>query len=194
MPITVKLRTGYELPDREAIAAIARGCEASGASALFVHGRTKEQLYRGDVDYGSISAVKQAVTIPVFGSGNVFNAYLAKEMIDRTGCDGVLVARGALGNPWIFREIEQYLATGTLPPPVDLATKQEVLLRHLAYMREHKNLRPSSLVGFMRKYVIWYSKGLPHATRIRQRISTIRSYEEMVELAGSVSKEEIPCA
>lgn len=191
VPITVKLRTGYDRPDQARMRHIARGCEESGAAALFVHGRTKEQLYSGEVDYDSIRAVKGSVTIPVFGSGNVFSGRHAREMIDRTGCDGVLAARGALGNPWIFREIEEYLRTGTLPLPVPIDTKVEVALRHLAYMKEHRVVGPRSLVGYMRKYVMWYSKGMPHAARIRRRINTVGSYEEMVELVRAVGTQEV---
>jgi tRNA-dihydrouridine synthase B len=106
--------------------AIAKNCEKNGAAAIFIHGRTKEQLYSGEINYAAIKVVKQSVTIPVFGSGNIFSPEMAKKMIDQTGCDGITAARGALGHPWIFKEIEHYLKTGKLLPSVDLEEKKKV--------------------------------------------------------------------
>lgn len=185
VPVTVKIRTGYEQADFSAIAAIARGCQASGASAIFVHGRTREQGYAGEVDYDAIGAIKDAVKVPVIASGNIFSGPLAKRMFDRTSCDGILVARGAMGAPWIFGEIDEYLETGRTLPPVELTTKQAVLAKHLAYIEEYKDLTPYGRVGYMRKFVMWYLKGIPHATRIRERACAAKTYAEMLELVRS---------
>ncbi len=111
IPVTVKLRAGFDRRAPREIADIARACESAGVSKIFIHGRTTRQGYSSDVDYESIKAVKRALKIPVFGSGNIFSGPLAKKMLDETGCDGILVARGALGNPWIFKEIEELLLT-----------------------------------------------------------------------------------
>ena len=117
IPVTVKLRAGFDKRDLAECVRIAKICQANGASTVFMHGRTTSQGYSGDIDYESIKAVKDALEIPVFGSGNIFNPFMAKKMLDETGCDGILVARGALGNPWIFRDIENFLKNGTLPKP-----------------------------------------------------------------------------
>ena len=120
IPVTVKIRIGYEAADIKTIVSIAKNCEKAGAAALFVHGRTRAMGYSGEVNYEAIKKIKQSVNIPVFGSGNVFDAPLAKKMLDLTGCDGVMAARGALGNPWIFKDIEHYLKTGEVKPLPDL--------------------------------------------------------------------------
>ena len=109
LPITVKLRIGYDRTDNKNIADIAASCEHNGASAIFVHGRTRTQGYSGPVDYSAIRSVKNAVSVPVFGSGNIFTPEQAKEMMEGTGCDGIIVARGSFGNPWIFKNILNYI-------------------------------------------------------------------------------------
>lgn len=189
VPVTVKIRIGYDAPDIAAIGRIAKLCESSGASAIFVHGRTRAQGYAGAVDYDSIRAVKDAVKVPVIASGNIFNGPLAKRMFERTACDGVLVARGAMGKPWVFGEIDEYLRTGAVPPPVDLATKKLVLGRHLAYIEEYKDLTPSGKVGYMRKFAMWYLRGIPDATTVRSRICTVRTCAEMRDLVESIAEE-----
>jgi len=156
LPITVKLRTGYLEKDPEPIVSIAKNCEQNGAKAIFVHGRTKAQEYSGDVDHGSIKAIKANVKIPVIASGNIFSAQKAKEMLDLTHCDGVLVARGACGNPWIFAQIKNYLKKGDLLPDPTLKEKLAVLTKHLQYIEKYKLL--STKVGFSRKVAIWYLK------------------------------------
>ncbi|MBU0671493.1 MAG: tRNA-dihydrouridine synthase family protein, partial [Candidatus Margulisbacteria bacterium] len=115
LPVTVKMRAGYLKVDLKKLSAMSKDLQKAGAAALFVHGRTQKQLYHGKVDYAAIKAVKDAVSIPVFGSGDVLSPELAKKMFDETGCDGVLVARGSMGKPWIFEQINEYLKTGTLP-------------------------------------------------------------------------------
>lgn len=182
LPITVKLRTGFDERNVARVVEIAKKCQQSGAAALFVHGRTQKQAYTGEIDYEAIKAIKYNVTIPVFGSGNVFSPKKAKEMVDRTGCDGVLVARGSFGDPWIFKNIEQYLATGTVADQVSLELKIAVLKKHLAYVQKYKQRRPRGNIGFMRKIAMWYLK----KDEVRRRVTEVKSYEELLELIDSV--------
>lgn len=180
IPITVKLRIGYHQVNMSALLDLVKLCEASGVSAIFLHGRTRDQLYSGDVNYEAIRAVKAAVSIPVFGSGNILTPELAKQMFEATGCDGILVARGAFGNPWIFREIEHYLQHGTLAPEISLEERKAVLKRQLAYLREFRMCSPAGKIGFMRKVTLWYLKGFPNASRLRGLINTIPDYETLI--------------
>ncbi|MFH1347752.1 MAG: tRNA dihydrouridine synthase DusB [Candidatus Margulisiibacteriota bacterium] len=181
LPITVKLRVGFNTTNLNLLAAIAKNCEASGAAALFVHGRTRKQLYSGQVDYQAINAVKRSVSIPVFGSGDVLSPELAKKMLEETGCDGVLVARGAMGNPWIFRHIEKYFKTGQNHTEIPFSKKKKVLLKHLAYMEKYRQSRPTNKLGMMKKIAILYLKYLPEAARIRSRIASVKDYAELVK-------------
>lgn len=194
VPVTVKLRIGYENCDMEGISRIAAGCESSGASAIFVHGRTRTQGYSGEIDYDSIRRIKDSVKVPVLASGNIFNGPLARMMFDRTGCDGILVARGALGNPWIFDEISRYLKNGEALPQADIETRRSVLLRHLSYIMEYKDLTPPGKVGYMRKFVMWYMKGVPGAKRIREKTCSARTHDELIELIHTVRPEEVGVA
>ena len=188
VPVTIKMRIGYEKTDRDAIIAFAKGCESAGASALFVHGRTQAQGYMGEIDYAAIRAIKESVAVPVFGSGNIVTAWMAKKMFDETGCDGITVARGTLGNPWIFKEIEAILGRGDAPPRAhSLARRKAVLATHLDYVDRYKKIRPVSKVGFMRKVVIWYTTGLPGATSLRRRISLAKTYPALLDIINSLS-------
>jgi len=186
VPVTVKLRTGYDARDVDGIVRIARGCLDNGAAAIFVHGRTKSQGYAGDIDYEAIRAVKESVGIPVFGTGNVLSGALAKKMFDETGCDGILVARGSLGHPWIFEDIGRFLASGSPARDRDLASRREVLKRHLAYIERHKERTPYARACVMRKVVLWYIRGFPNASRVRERISTTKAHEDLVRLIDSL--------
>lgn len=172
LPVTIKIRTGFNRKDDVRIVEMVKRCEDAGVSAVFVHGRLKTQGYAGGVDYGAIKKIKDAVRIPVFGSGNIFSGESAKLMFDETGCDGILAARGALGNPWIFREIEEYIRTGTPSPErISLEEKKEALKKHLDYIDRYKSISASGKAGFMRKVVIWYLKNIPGASDLRARIT-----------------------
>ena len=171
LPVTIKIRTGFDKKDDDHIVEMAKHCEDIGVSAIFVHGRLKTQGYAGGVDYGAIKKIKEAVRIPVFGSGNIFSGEDAKLMLDETGCDGILVARGGLGNPWIFKEIEEYIDTGAAAKEISLAEKKKTLRKHLDYIDQYKSISPSGKVGFMRKVAIWYLKSIPGASDIRARIT-----------------------
>jgi tRNA-dihydrouridine synthase B len=180
VPITVKLRIGFNTTDLPALVDLAKSCEASGASALFVHGRTRAQGYSGDVNYEAIRAIKPTVQIPVFGSGDVFTPQLAKQMFDETDCDGILVARGAFGNPWIFRDIEDYIYHSMVPSTQTISVKKAVLKRHLAYIDQYKECTPAGKVGVMRKVALCYLKGFPGASRIRGQVGAIPDYETLL--------------
>lgn len=185
LPITVKLRTGYEETAKN-IAGIAKNCEKAGASAIFIHGRTRAQAYSGAIDYESIRAVKENVSVPVFGSGNVMGPELAKKMLDATGCDGILVARGAFGNPWIFKSIEHYLKTGRILPKPTIEERIKVLKKHLAYIEKFSTSRNKSKVGFMRKMATWYLKHFPKSAIMRGNISKIMTYKDLISYIDSV--------
>lgn len=185
IPITVKMRLSHEKEAPSDIAQLAKRCESSGASAIFIHGRTRLQGYSGTVNYEGIRAVKDSVKIPVIGSGDVFSPELAKKMFDQTNCDAILVARGALGNPWIFKNIDDYLEKGVVSPPKDLAEAKAVMKRHLSYMDLHMECSDLGKVGVMRKVVLWYVKSFPHAKKMRLEISLVKNYEKMLKLIDS---------
>ena len=187
IPITVKMRIGYDEKDINHIVELSKRCADSGAKALFVHGRTRSQGYTGEIDYASIKAIKESVNIPVFGSGNVFTPESAKVMLDEAGCDGVLVARGALGNPWIFRNIESYLETDVMPPPVDIATRCDVLKKHLSLIEGHKDTSALGKTGLMRKTALWYMKGFPRSAQLRGKITAAKNYEQILELLNALT-------
>jgi tRNA-dihydrouridine synthase B len=178
VPVTVKFRKGWDASDGSAVE-FARTMEAAGAAALTVHGRTRDQFYRGMADWGVIADVKAAVSVPVIGSGDVFSAHEAKAMIDRTGVDAVMVARGAQGNPWIFRQCRALLDSGE---EIDGPT----VFERIDMAREHA----AALVAFggeeafrrMRKHVGWYVYGLPGATFVRERVNAVGSYRELDDL------------
>ena len=186
LPVTVKLRTGYLEREVEKIIQIAKSCEQNGAKAIFVHGRTKAQEYAGEVDYASIQAIKANVKIPVIASGNVFSALKAKEMFDRTQCDGILVARGAFGRPWIFKQIKSYLTDGVLLPEPTLEERLAVLIRHLQYIEKYKLLPERVKVGFSRKVAIWYLRGFKHAAAVRDAVGRAHSFQEFYKLIGDL--------
>ncbi|MCX5678117.1 MAG: tRNA dihydrouridine synthase DusB [Candidatus Omnitrophica bacterium] len=185
LPITVKMRLGHEKETLADITHLAKRCESSGASAIFIHGRTRLQHYAGTVNYEAIHAIKDSVKIPVIGSGDVLSAQLAKKMFDETSCDAILVARGALGNPWIFNEIGEYMKDGTLPRQKDLSTIKTVAKRHLSYMYKYMECSDPGKVGVMRKTALWYLRSFPGARSMRGEISLVRSYEKMLELIDS---------
>lgn len=186
IPITVKIRTGYHKRYLEDIVDIARKCEENGAQAVFVHGRTQAQGYEGPVDYESIRSIKQSLNVPVLGSGNIFTPELAKKMLDETGCDGILIARGVFGKPWIFKDTEDYLKNGKIAPEPGLPDKKKILKKHLTYIDKYRDSKTASKVGFMRKIAIWYLKGFPHAAKTRNQISRVQSYSDLLKLIDNL--------
>lgn len=185
IPVTVKIRIGYLEKNRKQIMDVAKICQDSGACALFVHGRTKRQMYSGDVDYALIKAVKEAVNIPVFGSGNVLTPQLAKKMFDETNCDGIIVARGALGRPWMPKDITDYME-GRKLTPINMKERKTALKKHLIYFRKHKEVKDTVKVGFMRKIALWYLRDFAECARARGAICRINSYDELLELINAL--------
>lgn len=175
-PVTVKIRKGF---DKEHVSAveIAKRAEEAGASAIAVHGRTREQFYSGEADWEIIARVKEAVKIPVIGNGDVKSGESAARMLAETGCDGVMVGRAARGNPWIFREIAAYLERGERTEPPTAEEKCACILRHAGLMREFKG--EYTAVREMRKHVSWYTFGCPNSAKLRGKINTIESMEEL---------------
>ena len=176
-PVTVKIRKGFneEMVNAVEMAKIAEDC---GAAAVTVHGRTREQYYSGKADWEIIAKVKEAVSIPVIGNGDVTDGASAKALLETTGCDGVMVGRAARGNPWIFREILAYLEKGeTLPKPTSEEMK-ETILCHARRLLEAKG--EYTAVREMRKHVAWYTAGYPNSGAFRRRINEMESYEELL--------------
>ena len=186
LPITVKLRIGYEQYVKKELVKIVQTCEESGVSAIFIHGRTMAQLYHSEVNYEAIKVVKDNASVPVFGSGNIMSPELAKKMFDLTGVDGVMVARGGLGNPFLFREIEHYLATDELLPPPGMEKRKAAIKRHLAYEDQYRSPHSKHRVGVMRKITLWYLKKFHGAAHFRDRVNRTDSYEDMIKLIDEV--------
>lgn len=176
-PVTVKIRKGFDDEHVNAVE-IAKIAESCGVAAVAVHGRTREQYYSGHADWEIIRAVKDAVSIPVIGNGDVVSPAAAEKMLKETGCDGVMIARGAQGNPWIFREIANYLETGVLPDAPSNQEKKELILRHARMQLEYKGEYTG--VREMRKHLSWYTVGMPHSAHFRQMINTMESMDELI--------------
>jgi len=184
LPVTVKIRVGWDEDSVNArdIALLAQDC---GVNALFIHGRTKVQGYSGQVDYDIIREVKKILNIPLIASGDLFSGPLAKKMLDETGCDGLVIARGALGNPWIFKEIKAYLKGKIMPRPTheDIA---KVMLKHL-FASVNFYGEKNGVVIF-RKFYSCYTKGLPKVRRLRERSSRAKTKEELDEIIKEALK------
>lgn len=169
-PVTAKIRIGWDAENINAVE-IAKVIEASGASAIGVHGRTREQYYSGKADWDVIRQVKEAVTIPVIGNGDVFTGQDAVRMLAETGCDFVMIARGALGNPWIFREALALWKGQSVPKAPDIREKIETILKHFDLLLEEKG--EYAAVREMRKHAGWYLKGIPGSAGIRRELNSI---------------------
>ncbi|MBP3703214.1 MAG: tRNA dihydrouridine synthase DusB [Lachnospiraceae bacterium] len=184
-PVTVKFRKGFEDGDEQALE-LAKAAEAAGVSAVAVHGRTRQQYYSGKADWAIIRQIKEIVRIPVIGNGDIFTAEDAKQMFQETGCDGIMVARGAKGNPWIFREILAALEGKELPENDRFTEKPaweelvNTILRH-AKMQIELN---GELAGMreMRKHVAWYTAGLPHSAALRGKVNEIEKITDLEQL------------
>ena len=178
-PVTVKIRKGFDDSCINAVE-IAKIIEDAGAKAVAVHARTREQFYSGKADWDIIRQVKEAVSIPVIGNGDVTSGADAMAMKEQTGCDGVMIGRGAQGNPWIFSELIEYERTGKMPERPSLEELKQMIYRHaklqLEYKGEYLGIRE------MRKHVSWYTTGLPNSARLRGAINAVESFEELGEL------------
>lgn len=178
-PVTAKIRKGFDDTNVNAVE-IARIIESAGGAAVAVHGRTREQYYSGAADWDIIRQVKEAIKIPVIGNGDVVSAEMAVRMQEETGCDGVMIGRGAQGNPWIFRELKEYKDTGKIPERPDWDTVKTTLLRHARLQIEFKG--EYSGIREMRKHASWYTKGMKGAAKLRDKVNQVETYTQLEEL------------
>ena len=178
-PVTIKIRKGFDDENVNAVE-IAKIAEEAGAAAVAVHGRTREQYYSGKADWDIIRQVKEAVKIPVIGNGDVTSGEKAIAMMEETGCDGVMIGRGAQGNPWIFHALLEYEKTGQMPQRPSRDIIRETMLRHARLQMEYKG----DYLGIreMRKHVAWYTKGLEGSAKLRDDINKVESYQELEAL------------
>lgn len=190
VPVTVKIRLGWDARNIVAVD-LALAAEAAGIAAVTVHGRTKVQGFSGRADWSMIKQVKESVSIPVIGNGDVHSGQDVKRMMDETGCDGVMIGRAIQGYPWIFREARQHLETGLVPAPPTLEERQAIMLRHLNDMIQM--LGENIGVREMRKHLCWYTKGLHGGAEFRERVNHLTSAAEVereIERFFSLLKQE----
>ena len=187
VPVTVKFRMGWDETSINAVE-FAKIAENSGADALTIHGRTRKAFYSGNVNLDIIKKVKESVSVPVIGNGDITDAISAKKMLDETGCDGIMIGRGAQGNPWIFSEINEYIKTGTIPSPPTIYERVQKALEHLNLLIEFKGERRGILEG--RKHMAQYFKGIKGGARIRDVINKACTKDEMKAIIEMILKEE----
>ncbi len=180
VPVTVKMRSGWDSDHINAVE-LAKRCEAAGATAITVHGRTKVQMYAPPVNTDIIRQVKKAVSIPVIGNGDVVDGLSAARLMEETGCDMVMVGRGALGRPWVFSQINAYLDHEVILPDPPVIERMRVMLKHIEALCKYKGERIG--IREARKHAAWYTKGLHGAANYRARIGLISSIEELQQIA-----------
>jgi len=186
VPVTVKIRIGWDEKNINAVE-IAKICEEAGASAIFVHGRTRSQGYTGVANWKVIKDVVEAVNIPVIGNGDIKTCYDAKRMLDETGCTAVMIGRGALGNPWLIKECVEYLENGTIPKEVTLAEKLDMMKYNVEEIVKNKD----EVVGVleMRTQLMYYLKGMPNTKEIKLAICKANTKEELINIIDEYKKE-----
>lgn len=182
VPVTIKIRKGWDDEHVNAVE-VARIAEKNGVSAITVHGRTREQFYTGKVDLDIIKKVKEAVNIPVIGNGDIVDGESAKKMFQETGCDAIMIGRGSNGNPWIFKEVIEYLKNGIELPKPTIEERKQMILRHLKMLVDYKG--EYTAIREMRKQIAWYIKGIENAATIRNEINQI---EDLNELVGKIKQ------
>lgn len=184
-PVTVKIRRGFDEDHVNAVE-MARVAQESGAAAVAVHGRTREQYYSGKADWDIIRQVKEAVSIPVIGNGDLLCAEDVIAMEEQTGCDGFMIARGAQGNPWIFKQILHYFETGQQLPKPELGEVADMILRQAKMMLDFKG----EYIGIreIRKHAAWYTTGYPNSSKLRDAINTVETFEALEEMIGGWRK------
>ena len=183
-PVTVKFRKGFDDKHVNAVE-FARMAEQAGVKAITVHGRTRAQMYAGQADWDIIRQVKEAVSIPVFGNGDIFEPEDAKRMMDETGCDGVAIARGAKGNPWLIKRTIHYLRTGELLPEPSIEERKAMMIRHAELMVQYKTERLA--IPEMRKHLAWYTAGLTGSAKLRAAMNSIMTIDDIRSFAEHIA-------
>lgn len=187
VPVTVKLRKGWDLEHVVAVDA-AQAIETAGAKMITIHGRTRSEFYSGKADLNIIKKVKESVSIPVIGNGDIIDEEAALRMFEQTGVDGIMIARGSLGNPWIFKKIKYFLETGEKLPAIGYNEKLKIMLEHI----ENEVQEKGEIAGIreMRKHIAWYIKGMKDATKIRIAVNKIDNKNELEELLKNYIQKE----
>ena len=188
VPVTVKIRSGWDENSINAVE-VAKVIEEAGASAITVHPRTRKQGYSGISDWNIIKQVKDAVSIPVIGNGDIKSCYDAKRMLDETGCDAIMIGRATLGNPWIIKECIDYLNDGTLPKEVSIKEKIDMIKYHLELLFKTKSEKVALLE--IRSHIAWYLKGLPESKEVKQEIFKTKTKQEILDILNKYEKEII---
>lgn len=188
VPVTVKIRTGWDFENLNAVE-MAQNAEKAGAVAVTVHGRTRQQMYAPPVDHQMISEVKKSVSIPVVGNGDIVDGPSAAKMLEETNCDFLMVGRGALGRPWVFSQINAYLQNGIILPEPPVSERMRVMVKHVRKICEYKGERIG--IREARKHAAWYAKGIRGAAKYRKDLSMIESVEQLEELAFKITKENM---
>lgn len=179
IPVTVKIRSGWDFEHINAVE-VAKICEQAGASAICVHPRTRSQGYSGQADWRIIKKVKEAVSIPVIGNGDIKDVYDAKRMLEETNCDAIMVGRAVLGNPWLIKDICNYLKNGTLPRKVSPIEKVDMCLKHLKYLQEVKDEKVAVLE--IRNHIAWYFKGLRGANEVKNKVYLTKKINDIINI------------
>ena len=184
IPVTVKFRTGWDSDNLNAVE-FAKTAEENGAAAITIHGRTKEQMYAPPVNINMIKMVKEAVSIPVIGNGDITDPFSAAKMYEETNCDLVMVGRGALGRPWVFQQISAYIKTGSIIPEPPITQRMIIMLKHIDKICEYRGERIG--IREARKHALWYTKGIRNGAEYRRRLSVIESLDELKKIAFEIS-------